>query len=356
MNEIINLGNGQYVKVVMLKGESGSNIQSITKTSTSGLVDTYTINLTDGSTHTFTVTNGKGISSITKTGTSGLVDTYTIAFNDNTSQTYTVTNGNGIVSVEKTGTNVLVDTYTITFDSGSPVTFTVTNGKGISSIAKTSTSGLVDTYTITYNDNTTSTFDVTNGANGQDVSQSNLAPVETSSTASQSYAVDDLLIFNGQLYRVIQAIAIGNNLQVNVNITTESISNIIKRNSSYESDEIVIGKWGDHLLYRKYFESYYADNDAHYWSENTWNNVSTFSLATDFITKIKVKNFFGTIAMEHKDNHYLIGGATNKYRTGVFFNEGNSLVNPKVWIYLYIEPGANTRYWGYSCYVDYIKV
>lgn len=36
---------------------------------------------------------GKGITSITKTGTSGLVDTYTITYSDNTTSTFTVTNG-----------------------------------------------------------------------------------------------------------------------------------------------------------------------------------------------------------------------------------------------------------------------
>ena len=37
--------------------------------------------------------DGRGIVSITKTGTSGLVDTYTITYSDNTTSTYTVTNG-----------------------------------------------------------------------------------------------------------------------------------------------------------------------------------------------------------------------------------------------------------------------
>lgn len=66
---------------------------SITKTGTSGLVDTYTITSEDGATQTFTVTNGRGITSITKTSTSGLVDTYTITYTDNTTSTFTVTNG-----------------------------------------------------------------------------------------------------------------------------------------------------------------------------------------------------------------------------------------------------------------------
>lgn len=37
--------------------------------------------------------NGRGIVSISKTGTSGLVDTYTITYTDNTTSTFTVTNG-----------------------------------------------------------------------------------------------------------------------------------------------------------------------------------------------------------------------------------------------------------------------
>jgi len=40
------------------QGETGNGIASIEKTGTSGLVDTYTITFTDGSTTTFNVTNG----------------------------------------------------------------------------------------------------------------------------------------------------------------------------------------------------------------------------------------------------------------------------------------------------------
>lgn len=49
----------EHVKVMMLKGETGANIKSIDKTATSGLVDTYTVTLTDGTKSSFTVTNGK---------------------------------------------------------------------------------------------------------------------------------------------------------------------------------------------------------------------------------------------------------------------------------------------------------
>ena len=91
------------VKTLMLKGQEGQSIKDIKKTGTSGRKDTYTITLTDGTTSTFTVTNGKEISSISKTGTSGLVDTYTIRFNDGTTSTFTVTNGESVPSGGTTG-------------------------------------------------------------------------------------------------------------------------------------------------------------------------------------------------------------------------------------------------------------
>lgn len=71
---------------------------------------------------------GKSIQKIELTGTVGLVDTYTISYSDGSTSTFDVTNGNGIVSIAKTGTTGNVDTYTITLTDGSTSTFTVTNG------------------------------------------------------------------------------------------------------------------------------------------------------------------------------------------------------------------------------------
>ena len=139
------------VKVMLVKGAKGSGISDISKTSTSGLVDTYTITCDDGAKFTFTVTNGSNIASITKTSTSGLTDTYTVTLTD-----------------------------------GTTTTFEVTNGRGIVSIAKTSSAGLVDTYTITYNDGTTSTFEVTNSNGGVWTTPVNCAIGDTTVTISNS--------------------------------------------------------------------------------------------------------------------------------------------------------------------------
>jgi len=57
------------------------------------LTGTLTITLADDTEVSFDVENGKGITSIAKTGTVDLVDTYTITYNDGTTSTFTVTNG-----------------------------------------------------------------------------------------------------------------------------------------------------------------------------------------------------------------------------------------------------------------------
>lgn len=84
---------------IFVAGEEGRGIVSIVKTSTSGLVDTYTITYSDATTSTFNVTNGAQgepgatISSVEKTATAGKVDTYTITMTDGSTFTFQVTNG-----------------------------------------------------------------------------------------------------------------------------------------------------------------------------------------------------------------------------------------------------------------------
>ncbi len=207
---------------------NGIGVDHIEKTGTSedSRIDTYTIYYTDGSFYTFTVTNGAkgeqgeqgeqgetgvGIASIEKTGTSedGLIDTYTITYTDGTTDNFTLTNGAdgreglsayeiavlngfkgtmaewiasltgngiGVDRIEKTGTSEdgIVDTYTIYYTDGSSYGFTVTNGvdgTGIASIAKTSGEGNTDTYTVTLTDNSTYSFTVTNGTDGVGVAK-----------------------------------------------------------------------------------------------------------------------------------------------------------------------------------------
>lgn len=77
----------------ILDGHGGISSIVYTAPVSPSLDGTLTITLADQSVTTLTVRNGKGIVSIAKTGTAGLVDTYTITYNDGTTGTFTVTNG-----------------------------------------------------------------------------------------------------------------------------------------------------------------------------------------------------------------------------------------------------------------------
>lgn len=113
---------------------------------------------------------GVGITSITKTSSSGNEDIYTVTLSNGTTQTFTVTNGSNIQSISKTSTSGLTDTYSVTLTDGTVTSFQVSNGKSISSIALisgTHAAGTNDTYRITFNDSDTFDFTVYNGANGE---------------------------------------------------------------------------------------------------------------------------------------------------------------------------------------------
>lgn len=89
----------QWHDVGQLQGDTGPQgvgVTGISKTSTSGLVDTYTVTFSDMSTTDYTITNGKGIVGVARTsgdGSEGTLDTYTITYNDSTTSTYDVYNG-----------------------------------------------------------------------------------------------------------------------------------------------------------------------------------------------------------------------------------------------------------------------
>ena len=222
-------------------GPTGNGIASITKTGTSGLVDTYRITMTDSTYFDYTVTNGEK-------GDKG--DPFT--YNDFTPQQladlkqdistfyfkaeshYTTTTSSestipiGISGIRSTdilmvdisglsliagvdytvsGTNIILTTpithigTTVHFIALRCVEVTAQDysalegdpGRGIVSITKTGTSGLVDTYTILYSDNTTSTFTVTNGQDGgASWSAISNKPFSTVNSGSFTVTSDDL--------------------------------------------------------------------------------------------------------------------------------------------------------------------
>lgn len=123
----LNFAKWLYLKEILI--EDVRSIVNIVKTSTEGLVDTYTITYSDTTTSTFTVTNGAN-------GEDGHTPTITVGENGNwfvdgvdTGQKAQGNDGNGITEITGPVTSGLVDTYTIHYSNGTESTFTVTNGK-----------------------------------------------------------------------------------------------------------------------------------------------------------------------------------------------------------------------------------
>lgn len=129
------LEGGSWVKKGTFK-----SIDSISLSGTSGLIDTYTITFTDGSTSNYSVKNGadgKSITGITKTSTSGNVDHYDVDLSDGTTiNGFDVTNGtdgtNGksIANISLASTSGNVKNYDVFLDDGTktPTGFSVEDG------------------------------------------------------------------------------------------------------------------------------------------------------------------------------------------------------------------------------------
>lgn len=172
-------------------GEDGRGITSITKTSTSGLQDTYTITYSDGTTSTFVITNGAqgeqgetglvGLECFTLRTTLPVInDTFDVVYSTNMNRTPVVNERVNVYALMSNGdfyitlceVSAVDSTYATLKYVQIPTAINIkgatgengSDGRGIVSISKTSTSGNTDTYTITYSDNTTSTFDVVNGS------------------------------------------------------------------------------------------------------------------------------------------------------------------------------------------------
>lgn len=107
-----------------------------------------------------------GIQSIVKTGSSGLADTYRITMADGTFTDLPVTNGRGITGFSKVSSQTLTDTWRVTYNDGTYTDLPVANGRGIAKNELVSTQGLVKTYRTTYNDGSSQTYTVNDGEKG----------------------------------------------------------------------------------------------------------------------------------------------------------------------------------------------
>lgn len=126
-------------------GEDGRGISNIAKTSTSGLVDTYTITFTDNTTATFTVTNGEdgqdgsgtAVDAYTKTETDSLVDALKDVSANVQSASYTLTLTDRGKSIDTTAGVTIPLNSAVAFPVGSIVSITNTSTASITITATT---------------------------------------------------------------------------------------------------------------------------------------------------------------------------------------------------------------------------
>lgn len=175
-----------------VQGETGNGIEKIELTDTKENVDTYTIFFTDGTTTTFTVTNGvdgeQGIQG--EPGKDGHTPTIEIGENGNRiidgvdseikAEGKDGLDGNTILNGTNNPTNDLGKDGDFYINTSNWDVFLKENGEwiskgclkgytgvGIKTIEKTGSEENVDIYTITYSDGTTTNFSVTNGVDGE---------------------------------------------------------------------------------------------------------------------------------------------------------------------------------------------
>jgi hypothetical protein len=86
-----------------------------------------------------------------------------------------------------------------------------------------------------------------------DASASNIATIEDTAFASKSYAEGEFLTYNGQLYEVIAAIALGEALVIGTNIEAKSVSDkFVSINSEIETLNNGLTRVTDSIVYRNF--------------------------------------------------------------------------------------------------------
>lgn len=114
-------------------------------------------------------------------------------------------------------------------------------------------------------------------ANYSDIQQlqSNMATIETTSTASKAYEIGEYLVYGGQLYIVTDAIALGDTLTIGTNIATTTIgSGKVNTTGDTMTGDLTIGK-SDPRLYTKNpdIDMTEADNGV---SVTTYNGIRNY--------------------------------------------------------------------------------
>ena len=235
-------------------GQDGRSVVSIEYTSSEGNVDTYTITYSDGTTSTFTVTNGTNGEN-GQNGQQGAQGEQGIQGNPGAD------GHTPVVTIGENG-NWFVDGVDTGIKAQGPQGPAGENGVSIVSIEKTSSDGLVDTYTITYSNGTTTTFTVTNGADGEQGIQGLQGPQGDTGVSVVSAVIDD----NGDLIITFsndQVINAGHIKDVSVFTVTFHIGNIVICEKQVEKGNTVDRPTPEETYGYNVIDWYYIDGSNH---------------------------------------------------------------------------------------------
>lgn len=261
-------------------GATGNGIATISKTGSSGLVDTYTVTYTNGQTSTFTVTNGED-------GEDGNAATISVG------GTTTGTPGSSASVVNSGTSSAAILDFTIPKGEKGDTGNTGATGNGISTIAKTSTSGLIDTYTITYTNGNSSTFNVTNGKDGEDGADGTSSTITVGTTTTGSEGTNASVTNSGTASAAVLNFTIprGNTGAQGTSVTGVTLQSTVGLQKTYRmsfSD-------GNH------FDYIVTDGAA---GATTWGGISgTLSNQTDLQNALDAKqdkiDYYGTCATKN---------------------------------------------------------
>lgn len=286
--------------------------------------------------------DGVGIASIVKTGSqtvSGrVVDTYTITYTDNTTTTYQVVNGKdgadgqGSGDMRKEIYDPLNNQYPLNIMTGA-------TASSAGTVGFPPPPGIGDQGKFFKGDGTWA--DTGSG----DVSQSELAPVEATTTASQAYAVDDLLVYNNTLYRVTTAIASGGTIVTtgaNANVAETSISEALAEvdNRVATMPTASADNLGDIVQYVGTTTASYTNGYFYKCVEDSSTNPSTYSWEQ---TNVQPSSNTQEIFIAEY-------GVTTYSEINTAFNAGKTIIatrtyNGTTWMFLLEAKDSLDRFW-----------
>jgi len=156
----------------------------------------------------------------------------------------------------------------------------------------------------------------------------NVATVETSTTASKSYVVGDLLICNGTLYKVTSAISLGGTITPGTNVSATTIEELLNN------------------IYILYLD----ENSSHTLTEEQWNLLKNSKFAIINYTYTKDydtyhENFYRASFNEYEEDYGLV------FRGNVY-KSAYGIEAHKINIYMYEDEEDGSFHSGWSVYLS----